>query len=64
MQEKEEASMSTQEYQELKDMIESVGSRIDTILNSLKACQSRCHVDNPPTSHWRGIGRALLALVK
>jgi len=56
--------MSTQEYQELKDMIESVGSRIDTILNSLKACQSRCHVDNPPTSHWRGIGRALLALVK
>jgi hypothetical protein len=64
MQEKEEASMSTQEYQELKDMIESVGSRIDTILTSLRACQSRCHVDNPPASGWRGLGRALLALVK
>ena len=55
--------MPTQDVTELKEMIEAVGQQVARIGEALKTCQSRCHVDNPP-SRWRGLGRALLALVK
>ena len=55
--------MPTQEFAELKEMIESVDKKLTTIATALQKCQSRCHVDNPP-SKWGGLGRALLALVK
>lgn len=55
--------MQSQEYRELKEMIEDQGKTLNTILNSLKTCQSRCHVDNPP-NRWRGLGQALAALFR
>jgi len=55
--------MPTQEFLELKEMIEAVGNKLTSIAKALQTCQSRCHVDNPP-SRWRGLGRALLALAK
>lgn len=55
--------MSTQEYRELRETIEGVGEKVERILSSLKTCQSRCHVDNPPPKgKWRGLGQALLAI--
>lgn len=52
-------------HEELKEMILAVGAKVDTILSSLKTCQSRCHVDNPPPKNrWRGLGQALLAMVR
>ncbi len=56
-------TMPTHEFTELKEMIEAVGQQVARIGEALVKCQSRCHVDNPP-SRWRGLGRALLALVK
>jgi len=55
--------MQTQEYRELKEMIDAQGKTLQTILTALKSCQSRCHVDNPP-SRWRGLGRALVAMIR
>jgi len=55
--------MQSPEYRELKDMIEAQGNTLKIILNSLKTCQSRCHVDNPP-SRWRGLGRAIMAMIR
>jgi hypothetical protein len=57
------AEMNSQEYRELVDMIKAVDDKVERMLTALKTCQSRCHVDNPP-SRWRGLGRALLALIK
>lgn len=51
-----------QEIRELKDMVSGIGKMVLTIRDSLKRCQSRCHVDNPP-GRWRCLGRALRALV-
>jgi len=56
--------VESQEYKELKEMIGAVDQKVETILGSLRTCQSRCHVDNPPTSRWRELGRAFLAFVK
>ena len=53
----------SQEFIELKEMIELVDRKSNVILNSLKTCQSRCHVDNP-VGKWRGFGRALMALLR
>lgn len=55
--------MDSKEYVELKDMIQAVDRRTTLILRSLERCQSRCYVDNPP-GRWRGLGRALLALIR
>ncbi len=55
--------MESQEYRELKEMIQAVDRRTTLILKSLQRCQSHCYVDNPP-GRWRGLGRALLALIK
>lgn len=55
--------MSSQESLEIKEMIAALGLKIDTIAASLKTCQSRCHVDNPPRK-LRGLLRAVAALVK
>jgi len=55
--------METQEYRELKEMVSQLGQKLETILTSLRTCQSRCHVDNPP-GRWRGLGRALVAMIR
>lgn len=57
--------MESQEYKELREQIGAVDGKVERILSSLKTCQSRCHVDNPPRmlSRWRGLGQALLALI-
>ena len=57
--------MESQEYKELRELVGAVDDKVERILSSLKTCQSRCHVDNPPSkSRWRGLGRALLAMIK
>jgi len=55
--------MPSQEVAELKEMIESLDRKLNTVMESLLRCQSRCHVENTP-GKWRGLGRALLALVR
>jgi len=55
--------VSTQEIDELKDMFGKLDQKLEIIRRSLKKCQQRCHVDNPP-GRWRGLGRALLAMFK
>jgi hypothetical protein len=50
-------------------MITALDQKMTTMMTSLKACQSRCYVDNPPPSasqsgRWRGLGRALAAMIK
>jgi hypothetical protein len=50
-------------------MITALDQKMTTIMTSLKACQSRCYVDNPPpsasrTGRWRGLGRALITMIK
>jgi len=61
--------VDSQEYRELKEMITALDQKMTTIMTSLKACQSRCYVDNPPpsasrTGRWRGLGRALITMIK
>ena len=51
-----------QEIRELKDMVAGIARTVTTIRDSLRKCQSRCHVDNPP-GRWRSLARALRALV-
>lgn len=51
-----------QELRELKDMVAGIALMVHTIKDSLRTCQSRCHVDNPP-GKWRALGRALRAMV-
>ncbi len=55
--------MPTQEFLELKEMIDAVDQKVTTMIDSLKRCQIRCIVDNPP-GKWRSLGRALLALLR
>ena len=55
--------MDAQEVNELKEMIEAVDKKVNTIMESLMRCQTRCVVDNP-VGRWRGLGRALLAIIK
>lgn len=55
--------MSSQEYSELREMIETIGQQQELILSSLKTCQGRCHVDNPP-GKLRGLGRAIASLFR
>lgn len=35
---------------EFKEFSTGIDSKFDTISKSLKSCQSRCHVANPPTA--------------
>jgi len=60
--------LQSQEMNELKEMIEAVDKKVNTIMAALLRCQTRCYVDNPrvadPPGRWRGLGRALMALVK
>ena len=51
------------ELEEIKGMFEQLMGEVDTIHKSLKSCQSRCHVDNPPT-RWKGFLRAFTTLFK
>lgn len=41
-----------------KDAVDKLTTKMSIIHRSLRACQSRCHVDNPP-GRWRTLGRAL-----
>lgn len=60
--------MQSQEMEEIKEMFAALNKKMETIAKSLKSCQSHCYVDNPrvadPPGKWRGLGRALLALVR
>jgi hypothetical protein len=40
--------MQSPEFHELKDIVDRIESKVDTMVESLKRCQSRCHIDNPP----------------
>jgi hypothetical protein len=44
-------------------ILEGLGRTLETIRTSLKRCQARCHVDNPP-GRWRVLGRALAAFFR
>jgi hypothetical protein len=56
--------MPSQEFVELKEMIEGLGLKVDSMTASLKKCQSHCYVDNPtPKRRW-SLLRAITALVK
>jgi len=44
-------------------ILEGFGKTLKIIHTSLRRCQARCHVDNPP-GRWRSLGRAFLALFK
>ena len=58
--------MDSKEYLELKDMIEAVDRKVQTILTSVGNISMRCKaciVDNPP-GRWRALGRALSALIR
>jgi hypothetical protein len=54
--------MPTQEFHELKEIVDRIEGKIDMMGASLKICQSHCHVDNPPRGLKRFF-RALTALV-
>lgn len=41
-----------------RDAVDKLTTKMSIIHSSLRACQSRCHVDNPP-GRWRTLGRAL-----
>ena len=67
--------MSIDEVEELRNMIKGLAAKaeksdekmagldakMDLMMSSLKKCQARCHVDNPP-GRWRGLGRAIVRL--
>jgi len=44
-----------------KDTVNKLAAKMSIIHNSLRACQQRCHVDNPP-GRWRNLGRAVKVL--
>lgn len=60
--------MQSQDMEEIKEMFAALTERIDIMTVSVKSCQSHCYVDNPPSTgpqgRWRGLGRALMALIK
>jgi hypothetical protein len=55
--------MPSHEFDELKCLIEGIGTKVDNIAKSLKSCQSHCYVDNPP-GRWKGLLRALTAFFR
>jgi hypothetical protein len=44
--------MHTREFDELKSIVDRIEGKVDTMVISLKNCQARCHVENPPKG-WR-----------
>lgn len=44
-------------------LLEGLVRTLETIRSSLRRCQARCHVDNPP-GRWRSLGRALAAFFR
>jgi hypothetical protein len=45
--------MPSQEFHELKEIVDRIEGKVDTMVESLKKCQSRCHIDNPPRGFKR-----------
>jgi len=46
-----------------QEIMQGLDRTLRIILSSLKKCQKRCHVDNPP-GRWRSLGRAIVAMFK
>jgi hypothetical protein len=54
--------MQSREFDELKEIVDRIEGKVDTMVVSLKSCQSRCHIDNAPKG-WRRFFRSLTSLV-
>ena len=54
--------MPSQEFHELKEIVDRIEGKVDLMVTSLKNCQSRCHVANPPRGFKRFF-KALTSLV-
>jgi hypothetical protein len=46
-----------------QEMMKGLDRTLGIILASLRKCQRRCHVDNPP-GRWRTLGRAIVEMFK
>jgi hypothetical protein len=54
--------MPTQEFLEIKEIVDRIEGKVDLMVVSLKNCQSRCHVDNPPKG-WKRFFKSLSSIV-
>jgi hypothetical protein len=54
--------MPTPEYHDLKEIVDRIEQKVDIMTASLRSCQARCHVDNPPRG-WKRIFKSLTAFV-
>lgn len=54
--------MQSREFEDLKAIVDRIEGKVDTMVVSLKSCQSRCYIDNPPKG-WRRLFKSLSALV-
>jgi hypothetical protein len=50
--------MPSQEFHELKEIVDRIEGKVDVMTESLKRCQARCHIDNPPRG-WNRFFRFL-----
>lgn len=50
--------MQSREFDELKAIVDRIEGKVDTMVTSLKSCQARCYVDNPPKG-WRRIFKSI-----
>lgn len=54
--------MQSREFEDLKVIVDRIECKVDTMATSLKSCQARCYVDNPPKG-WRRFFKSLSALL-
>jgi hypothetical protein len=54
--------MQSREFDELKAIVDRIEGKVDTMVISLKSCQTRCYVDNPPKG-WRRFFKSMTSLV-
>lgn len=54
--------MPSSEFEELKAIVDRIEGKVDTMVLSLKSCQSHCHIDNPPKG-WKRFFKSLAAVV-
>jgi hypothetical protein len=54
--------MQSREFDELKVIVDRIEGKVDTMVISLKKCQGRCHVENPPKG-WRRWFKSLSSFI-
>lgn len=54
--------MPTQEFHELKEIVDRIEGKVDLMVKSLRTCQSHCHVANPPRG-WRRFFKSLTSFI-